>query len=358
MTFRSTLLLLLMTLFVSCQQLNTTERIVDQWIEVRYDPSLFTAFAWINQGKYDLEDTLSMDEINRKVYSMVYKSLDSGSINSIKSQYQKYLKEYEWMFDYIATIFAINCTPPPVIKPLITELRAYGDSTGETDTWSLNRLMELENWGLDLSDFNAEANLPRVMETVKPFYDSIGSAYRSLAVEKISDVIDYTGISWEALGHIRKVIIVPNLLGPSGEMGPEYMGLKYDIKGPKSQVTFYTHEFLHSVVHPMLQSPDIQKDIIQIVQSRMDVIDSTKAWMSYPDPSLFFEECLVRVLDSHIMNLGIENAGEKITSTLNEEVARGFVLCHELSDFFNQYQPGKSQLKAELPGYLRRLILA
>jgi len=48
------------------------------------------------------------------------------------------------MFDYILSIFSINCTQPPLIEVLYDELKAYGDSTGKPDKWSLNRIRELE----------------------------------------------------------------------------------------------------------------------------------------------------------------------------------------------------------------------
>jgi hypothetical protein len=248
------------------------------------------------------------------------------------------------MFDYIATIFAINCTQPPVIKPMIAELRAYGDSIGKPDTWSLNRLNELESWAVELNRFYVGAGLEEVMEAVRPVYNSIGAAYRSQAVRKIGEAIEYTGVEWEALGHIQKVVIIPNLLGSPGEMGPEYKGLKYDIKGPKSNVVFYTHEFLHSIVHPMLQSPDIQEQIVRMVESRMESIDSTKAWKSYPDPSLFFEECLVRALDAHITNIGVKDADEKIKKYLDFEDSRGFIFCHAIFGLLERNDQGESRV--------------
>ncbi|MFO7616491.1 MAG: DUF4932 domain-containing protein [Bacteroidales bacterium] len=296
-----------------------------------------------------------MDELNRRVYSLVHARLDSAGRAAIRNQYRVYREQYDWMFGYIATIFAINCTHPPVIQPMTDALRAYGDSTGNPDTWSLNRMMELEAWAADLSRFYVDAGLEEAMEVVRPAYDSIGAAYRDQAVRRIGDAIEYTGVEFDDLGHIQKIVIIPNLLGPQGEMGPEYRGIKYDIKGPKSQVVFYAHEFLHSIVHPMLQSPDIEKQIARIVESRMGRIDSTKAWKSYPEPSLFFEECLVRALDARIMNAGEQDADAKIRKNLDFEESRGFIFCGAISSFLEGFERRDGRLEEEVGGLLIEL---
>lgn len=340
------LFILLITLsFISCNQSQSTRQKVDDLLEVRFDKTLFTSFAWMNIGMYAPGDTSAMDDVGKNVYTMIYRRLDSAQIRSIRDQYISYQETYGRMFDYILSIFSINCTQPPLIEALYDELKAYGDSIGKPDTWSLNRIRELEPLAAELTQFYKEADMEQVARSVQPLYDSIGDAYRKLAVEKLTDAMLFTGVKWEELDRIKKVVIVPNLLGFPGEMGPEYKGVKYDIKGPKSQVVFYTHEFVHSMVHPLLEAPGVKEKINAFVNTEKARIDTTKAWESYAEPVIFFEECLVRALDAHIMNIGKADGPEKIKKYLDFEESRGFIFCHQVSEMLMHYDPSESNLK-------------
>lgn len=344
MLMKNLINLFIICLLASCHpQRNDLEK-VDELLETRFDKTLFTAFAWLNLGQYTPEDTAGMDPVIREVFTLTFEQLDSLEIQSIKEEYRKYEESYGRMFDYILTIFSLNCTQPPVIETLYDELKAWGDSIGKPDNWSLKRIQELEPLAASLTHFYRDAEITEVATRVQPVYDSVAKAYRQLAVQKLSDAMVFTGASWESLDRIEKVVIIPNLLGSPGEMGPEYKGVKYDIKGPKSQVVFYTHEFVHSIVHPLLEEPDVKERIHAFVGSQLSGADTTPAWKSYPEPGIFFEECLVRALDAHIMNMGKDDGPEKIRKYLDFEESRGFIFCHQISSLLRHFDPAQSQL--------------
>ena len=75
------------------------------------------------------------------------------------------------LFEYIASVFAINCTSPPFMVPKISELIGYGNVTGKKDEMTVEKCRKLTSWDKILNQFYRDVDLNSVIEGINPVYD-------------------------------------------------------------------------------------------------------------------------------------------------------------------------------------------
>jgi hypothetical protein len=231
-------------------------------------------------------------------------------------------------------------------------LHDYNKAMGIEDSWTLNRLEELDSLPQVLTRFYREARLGSILESCKTAYDTVRSQYDAVARTGILKTLRFMKTDPENLRDIREIVIIPNLIGPGGEMGPEYRGVKYDIKGPRSSVSFSPHEFIHSLAGPLVREIGYEEAIQRITDPVWGEIENTPARKSYPDKMVYFEECLVRSLDGFIT---CDKNPAKLEKILEAEKKRGFILVENMVPVLESYSASSNSFADFFPEFLKKL---
>ena len=265
------------------------------------DETLFTTYAWIRYAGYLENEKTPDSKTVKKALAYLDSSMTELQRKDMLADYRDYKQRFDFMFEYIASVFAVNSTPPPVIRCRLEELERYRRGNDSTDSWSINRMKEIESLGPVLSRFHREQNINILFHRCLPYYREAGEKYMKMASKQVQDAILFTRTPLKELERIKEVRLIPNLLeNPNTEMGFEYMGIKYDIKGSSKDPRYHPHEFTHSLVAPSTRNPEFEQEISQIVDRVWEKAKETPAGKSYSDKISYFDENLVRVISNMV----------------------------------------------------------
>jgi hypothetical protein len=325
-----------------------------QKIEVRSDETLFTMFAYITIGTFDTPDPEKMPPIKRFVWRKLDLALDPDVKSRVKEECRPLM---ERMFEYKATMLALNCTPPPDIRFLRQELMdSYPDDASARE--SLAMFSGLESLPDKLTRFYREARISELYADCAPWYDDAVAKLEGVVSNGIAAALAYLKIPQsDFLATVDKVVIIPNLIGPRGSaMGPVYRRVKYDIQTPWDAIDYSAHEFVHDMVASLTKSAKNRPALAAIAERAMRSAPATPAVQYYPDPIDFFDECLVRTLDIAVASLRKGGTPlERDADLLTAMSRRGFVLVPMMAEGLAGYEASDKPFAEFFPTLLKTL---
>lgn len=312
------------------------------YLEYRFSEPLFGVFAWLNTGAYLQCDTSKLNEKAMMISRIMEARLTPEEKEILIEDYDSLKAKYGWMLGYVATVVAINFSDPPDMMIKAQEIIAWDKLNGKKSTWILNRLEEWAEFLPRINEFWMTTGLREISERIKLGSDSIGHAYLSQADNMINRSLRYLRIQTTEFLQDDMGILIVNMIGPEGEMGPECCGVRYDIKGPTSKTEFRPHEFIHSLTNKFTKDTLYTHQIKSIVELYREDFTGTRGASSYPDPVIFFDECLVRTID-HLVFSGWETPymrGQAYNG-LTGDYNNGFVLVSDIYDELSNYEASK-----------------
>lgn len=321
-------------------------------IEVRLDEALFTTIAWMNQTSKTAADTASLSPEGRQVWSRLAAAVAPDDLARYTALHDSLHAEYDHMLGYLAVVLALNTSPPPEMRLLDQELCAWNAANGVADRWTEKRLAELEPLAACLREFHARYPLSEVFAECRPSYQAVGASDLQRAGAAVRNSIDYLRLGADEIPPLSRIVIVPNLIGPRGEMGPRYRGVMYDVKGPRQSPVYRAHEFLHSLVAGSTRDPQARDGIIATIGAAYEAAAGTPAVGSYADPVLWFDDCLVRALDAKVMHPDDPAAIEREATF---EADRGFTLVPTILDALAGFEASGESFPSWFPQLLQRL---
>ena len=325
-------------------------------IVIRSDETLFTTFAYITIGTFNDVDRGKMTPLKEFVWRQLNASLDPAYKERIRKDIAPLAADR--MFEYNATMLALNCTPPPEIRFLKEELEAHVLGRGGDIERAMQNFQGLENMPTLLTEFYEKAAIGGLYEDCRPWHDDAVSKYEEKVTSLLGRALDYLGMSREEMSTTyERIVIIPNLIGPRGSaMGPVWKGVKYDVYSPWEGISWSPHEFIHDMVAPLTKSRKHETLILRIVESVLEDIQGTPAAQYYPDPVDFFDECLVRTID-HIVTRDWKNPleRERIRTALTDHAGRGFVLCLPMLEILAGYESAGGTFAEFFPDFLKAL---
>lgn len=310
----------------------------EKTIGYEFNKTLFTTFTFINLGKFYTDDTSNINHHALKLCRSVSERISDDTKKDIVKQYLTLKGEYDWMLEYVATMVAINSTYPPNINPETYKLEIFDKTHGTNNRWVINRLNSFESVYPILNKLWIEANIYNSIQSFNDLYDSIGKIYFNQAKNVINQSLRYLRLTEEEAFENKTIKILVNLIGPDGEMGPEFCNVIYDIKGCNSSYTYRPHELLHSIVAKKTKELSNKDRIEKLTAMIWDEVENTKARKSYPSMLIYFDECLVRALDYRITELNSIKDSYKIEKEIDNDVKNGFVFIKPICEILAGYE--------------------
>jgi hypothetical protein len=323
-------------------------------IEVRNDETLFTMFAYITIGTFEVFDPGKMPPIKRFVWTRLDRTLDPAVKRRVKDECRPLRGR---MFEYNATMLALNCTPPPDIRFQRQELvESYQDETLAHD--ALAMFSGLESLPERLTRFYREARILDLYSDCAPWYDDAVAKLESVVSNGIAAALTYLKVpESDFLAGVEKVVIIPNLIGPRGSaMGPVWRRVKYDVQTPWDVIDYSAHEFVHDMVAPLTRSGKNRAALAAIAERAMNSAPQTPAVQYYPDPIDYFDESLVRAVDIAVAAREKGGAsGNRDDATLSAMARRGFVLVPLIDKALAVYERAEGTFAEFFPALVDKL---
>jgi hypothetical protein len=322
-------------------------------IEIRNSQTVFTFFSFVTLNKYNDEDTVKLNAVQKHVRNILKSSVDKSYQAQLKTEFDKY---NDHMFEYWLTMLALNCSEPPLIESRFSELQRYNEQNGLKSPSA--QIKELEEILPVMNEFYTKADINLLHNQCKPWYDSAYAIYYTGALNEIRRVLSYLKIDEEAFFQkMDRIVIVPNLIGPRGSaMGPEFFGVKYDVQSPYeehlNEIEITPHEYIHDMVKHLTKSDKYNKEITAAVDRIWNDISGTDAAKYYNDKVLYFDECLVRTID-HITSMNDESILRK--SLEQHQAARGFVLTLPMMEAMKDYAASEKSFDEYFPDLLDKI---
>ena len=307
-------------------------------VETRYDKSLFTICSWITTMRYSSADTSDLFSVQKLVWNSLHKKIPEKKLNSMKDYYTRLENKKGHMFTYAAAAVALNTTEPPEMRMMRKELEDYSNKHNSNIEWISYQMDDLEEFIDSVRHFYSQYDIDKLYEKCKPFYTVAQEKYEQQVRLQIKNSMNYLKTKPEKLDSIQKIVIIPNLVGFQGEMGPTFRGIKFDVKGPRKEYVFYPHEFIHSLVNKLTYSEKYEQQIQAIAGLVWEEIEETPARRSYPDPIVYFDDCLVRTLDGIIFYEYGQGLNSECMKTIEQNVKRGFILCKPMYEAMQEYE--------------------
>jgi len=320
-------------------------------IEVRQVEALFAVQAWLDQAGKTAADTAGMTPLRREVWERLHAMLTDADRARYAAVHDSLHARYDHMLGYLGMVLALNMSPPPELRILDAELRAWNEAHGVRDRWTENRLAELGPLADAVRDLHARYPVAALFRRYRPQYEAVGASDLSRAGDVVRRSIDYLRLGAAQLPALERIVIVPHLVGPRGEMGPTYRGIKYDVKGPRQSPVYRAHEFLHSLVAGSTRAPAARERIVAATAAAFARADGTPAAGTYGDPVIWFDECLVRALDAKVMH---PDDPQAIAREAAFEAGRGFVLVPDIVAALAEFEASGLDFPAWFPRLLAR----
>ncbi|MBS0012322.1 MAG: hypothetical protein KFF49_12995 [Bacteroidales bacterium] len=321
------------------------------------DETLFTTYAWIRYAGYLENEKMPDSEPLEEVLAYLDSSMTESQREDMLAVYKDCKARFDFMFEYIASVFAVNSTPPPFIRCRLDELEQYRNGSDSTDLWSINRMKEIESLGPVLSQFYQEQNIGLLFRKCMPYYREKGERYMQMAKKQVREAILFMRTPAKELERIKEIRLIPNLLeNANTEMGFEYMGIKYDIKGSNRDPRYHPHEFTHSLVAPSTRNFMFEQEIIQIVDRVWDKARETPARKSYTDKISYFDENLVRVISNMVYYKPDTEEGRLKYDRVREmEISNGWLLYDAMEKSVSQYRESDLSFTAYFDTFLKNM---
>jgi len=361
--FTSLFIVLCLPLFfgTSCSSESTdpdklTQDIMSKY-KFNYDETLFTTYAWIRYAGHLQGKEMPDSEPVRMLISHLDSVMSERARTDLLADYNKYYDQFDYMLEYIASVFAVNSTPPPAIRCRLEELATYRNVSDSTDSWTLNRMREIAPLGEILSSFYTENDIADLIRACSPYYIETGKTYAGLAEAQISASIKFMRTLPAELSHIKEVRLIPNLLeNANTEMGFQYMGVKYDIKGSNREARYHPHEFTHSLVAPSSRNDAYKQRITAITSRIWENVKDTPAGKSYRDPVSYFDETLVRVISNIIYyDTQTGDGAARFNKMRETEESNGWILYSPVMQAVDQYRESDKPFTEYFPLFLNQL---
>ena len=259
------------------------------------------------------------------------------------------------MFEYRATMLALNSSPPPQIRFLKEEIEMYAEARGVNVKDTLSTFRGLELLPEMLTEFYLRANIRELYEDCQPWYEEAVFEYQRIVSRLLAAALEYLKMNEASVEFgFDCVVIIPNLIGPRGSaMGPVWRGIKYDVYTPWDRISWSPHELIHDMMAPLTKSDQHLDLILSITNSIWANIEKTPAKDYYQDPISFFDECLVRTID-HPVAEGHDKAGnrDRLRAALSAQANRGFVLCPLMLEVLSDYERSGQSFRDFFPEFL------
>jgi hypothetical protein len=305
-------------------------------LEVQNRETTFTFFSFVTLNKYNDSDTTKLNCAQKYVRSALIKKLDLTYRENLKAEFDKYNNH---MFEYWLTLFALNCSEPPHITSRLDLLESYNKE--HSIKQSLQDMRSLEPLLPLMNDFYKTAGINSLFHECSIWYDSAYTVYYNGTMKEISKVLTYLKMDENSFFNgMDKIVIIPNLIGPRGSaMGPQFMGVKYDVQSPHeeyfSEISVTPHEYIHDMVKHLTKSDLYKEKITAIVNKVWEKASGTDAAKYYNDKILYFDECLVRTID---YVTSIEDEERLMKSLEKYQAAKGFYLVIPMAELLKNYK--------------------
>lgn len=307
------------------------------YLKYSFNESLFTTFAFINYGKYLGNDSAGLNPLALSLCRDLKKNLSEESCNEIADTYRKIKTHHDWMLGYVATVVALHCSAPPAIKPYTRQIEYFDSTHATSNKWILGNLAYWDTIFPKISEFWHDSGINALIAKYKPVYDSAGYAYLRQADPVIDRSLDYLKMPPDILEQ-KNIKLVLNLIGPDGEMGPQFCDTIYDIKGFNNTTDYRPHEMLHSLIMSLTKNPQYEDQIRRIVVRVWPSVCETPGAKSYSDPIIYFDECLVRTLDNIILESNSLHRHERMEQIIEHESKKGFALVKPMWKALQKYE--------------------
>ncbi len=325
-------------------------------IEVRADETVFTTSAYLAIGLFERPDPRAMPPIKRFVWERLDRTLSPAAKRRIRRELGPLRGR---MLEYDATMLALNCTPPPLIRLLKREVEASlgpdGIARGEMD-----QILRLEALPARLTRFYREAGIADLFRDCRPWYDDAVASLRTVVSTRVAGALRFLRLDEaDILPSVDRVMIIPDLIGPRGSaMGPTWRRIKFDVETPWDAVRYSAHEFIHDMISPPAKSAGHRDAVVAIARAAMARAAGTPGVAAYPDAVDYFEECLVRAVDETVSSSGSKPGSAAATdraSAIEDQVRRGFTLLPSMMDSLKDYAKSGRTFREFFPEMLRSL---
>jgi hypothetical protein len=343
-----------MLIKISFFVLFTAGSLIPGSLEVQYNKTLFTFFSFITLNKFSEEDTLKLNSTQKYVMNYLHNKIEDSYKQDLKSEFNRYNNH---MFEYWLTMLALNCSQPPEIRSMVDELQTYNSENNIK--YSIGELRNLEQLLPVMNEFYSAAEINILFEECRGWYDSAYTVYYNGTMNEIRNVLEFIKMDERVFFEMMdKIVIVPNLIGPRGSaMGPQFMGIKYDVQSPYedylSEINITPHEYIHDMVKHLTKSEEYQERILIITEKVWEQAAGSDAVRYYNDKILWFDECLVRTLD-YATSIKDE---EKLRFSLEKtQAAKGFLLVLPMVELIKEYEKKELSFDEYFAEFLNRLM--
>lgn len=337
----------------SAQPVDGTTSLEDR-VEVRSDKTLFTLFAFLTIGhpSPNLEKMSPLRQFLRLHLERVLPETEKQRAREVVAPVAG-----DRMLEYWAVMAGVRMEPAPSFRLRERELEEGLRRAGANVDEQMKPLRGLKPILAELPRFYEQAGIERLWTEVRPWHAEAEAAYRGKVVGLLRRSLQYLRITESHYLRTQPPqVIIPLLIGPRGSaMGTSAFGTFFNVYCPWDGADFSPHEAIHTMVEPVTRAATHRERIVAIARKCMEG-PKTDATAYYPDPVLFFDECLVRVLD-HVTTDGWETPEQrsKTSERLKVQSAKGFTLIEPMLAQLREYEATTGSFADFFPRLLERL---
>lgn len=302
-------------------------------ISFKADKRIFTLFCGLYSTKANYFAHISdkkLGPFGKRIKHILFKKRFKST-----SKLRKY---FEREHPYYFIIWVLQHSNPPQFKKL------YKKWEGEFS------LSWYKSFGETLREFCYEANISQLWRGYQEEASREINKYRKITLSVLQEILEYLRI--EKLP-FKKIILIPNLLDAIGAGYGPVIGKKiYIIFSPTNKegpnIQLLRHEFLHSIINPLIQKK-INKEIIKRDKQLIQGMITSPALEYYNDLELIIIEYILRAIELRLL------PSNKKNQYIQKQIKLGFPQIEFFDSQLKIYEKEKKNFSRYLPDILRNI---
>ncbi len=334
------IILLIFNLFASC----STEHKKDEKEFFVFEPDirLFTSYAFMNAGGFDLEwnDTMHPFKLEIRNY------LDSILSDEYKIKIREYNQKVGGISFSEGGVYTLNLNYPPDLKL-------------EYDSDENSILNILENYDSLLQEFYFRADIPMLWDKYKEKLHQINLQYKPYAEKAIKQITDYCRVDSNFYRNIvegnfyyQQIPLMSYFTAFIHETGNDLWVIGEPTERQSGPSAFY-HESLHRIVDPIIES----NSNINIKIEPLVKLSQEKLKGSYNSITLILCESFVRTIDRILLSKYYNMTNEELSKIIEDEYKLGHILTFYLMGNLSNYETSDKTLEKYYPELIANIDL-
>lgn len=294
---------------------------------------IFTLFCALGFTK-----TNYFGEISDKKISNISKEVSSFLSKKKIPSVSRLKKFFKKQHPYYFVNWVLQHSDPPQFK------RLYRKWGGELS------LKWYKGFGKFLRRFYFEADIAQLWERYQETYSKEIGRYRKKSFSIIQKALIYLRIKKTPF---KKIVFIPNLLDKIGAgYGPTVHKKAYIIFGPSKtniNTQLICHEFLHSIINPLVQRCDRNNKLIQRNKRFLQKAASSFSLKYYDEAEAITSEYIIRAIEGRLVSFN------KRSNYIKEQIKLGFPFARFFEEQLKEYESNSKIFSEYLPVILENI---